>query len=132
MLRASGRWRSAWSSGDDFVASVVGQIYNAEIRIFAAFCSEGMSLRGHLEEIVRPWLSANAHRLTLLGGYENFKDVDIKGETHRAAQEILGDQWTSISKPWEIRRDAMRDLLGKAALYFQTITAAFSNRYHST
>jgi len=52
-----------------------------------------------------------------LGGYENFTDVEIRAETHRTAQEILSGEWASISKPWELRRDAMLDILSKATPY---------------
>jgi hypothetical protein len=107
------------SSGDGVVvASVIGQMYNGEIRIFAAFLSDGMSLRRHLLEYTKPWLSTNAHfspRLQMMGAYEDTTDVETKSETHRAAQEILGGEWASISKPWEVRRDSMLDILTRAA-----------------
>jgi hypothetical protein len=104
-----------FSHGDGIVASAVGQMYNNEVRIFAAFCSEEMSLRRHLLECTKPWLSASASRLRLMGAYEDFADLQLKSETLRAAQEILGGEWASISKAWEIRRDAMLDTLTKAA-----------------
>ena len=113
------------SYGDNVVASIIGQTYNSEIRIFAAFVSEGMSLKGHLEEYARSWLAANAHRLSLLGAYEDFPNVELKSETFQAAREILGGEWMSVSKPWEVRRDAMLDILTKAMpFYFQTVDAA--------
>ena len=114
---AAGNWPLfvGLSYGDSVVATVVGQMYNSEIRIFAAFVTEGMSLRRHLDEHTKPWLSADVRRLRLLGAYEDTADVQIKSETHRAAQEILSGEWASISKSWEIRRDAMLDILTKAA-----------------
>jgi hypothetical protein len=36
------------SSGDRIVATVLGQPYNAELRVLAAFVSEGSSVQGHL------------------------------------------------------------------------------------
>jgi hypothetical protein len=50
-----------------------------------------------------------------MGAYEKGADLEINSEAYRAAQETLGDEWASISKPWEIRRDAMLDTLTKAA-----------------
>ena len=42
------------SYADSVVATVVGQMYNSEIRIFAAFVTEGMSLRRHLDDYTNP------------------------------------------------------------------------------
>ena len=92
---------------DGVAASVIAQIYNNEIRIFGAFCTDGMSLKRHLEECTRSWLSSHAIHLPLLGGYEDFTDVEIRAETYRAAHEVLSGNWASISKPWQVRRDAM-------------------------
>ena len=44
----------------------------------------------------------------------NNSDLEIKSETHLATREILGGEWRLISKPWEIRRDRMLDILIKA------------------
>jgi len=105
------------SHGEGIVATVIGQTYNSEIRIFAAFVSEAISLRRHLLEYIQPWLSANAHRLSLLGAYEDFPNVQLKSETFQAAREILAGEWASISKSWEIRRAAMLDILTKAQTF---------------
>src|SRR5262249_7863463 len=118
------------SYSDGIAASVIGQIYNREIRILAAFCTEGMSLRQHLVEFTKPWLSANAHRLRIIGGYEDIADVEIRSGIFQAAQEILGGEWASISKRWESRRDNMLDFLVRAipftfkpALQFDPVNA---------
>ena len=103
------------SYGDDIVATVIGQPYNGEIRIFAAFLSEGMSLRRHLEESIKPLANGQCAPFAPVWRLRGLTDLQIKSQTHRTAQEILSGEWASISKPWEIRRDAMRDILGKAA-----------------
>lgn len=102
------------SSDDNFAASVVGQSYNLEVRIFAAFLTEGMSLRHHFSEYTRPWLSANCPRLELMGGYEDDPRIEIRAKTHEAAVKILGGSWVSIWHKWENRLDQMRDMLVKA------------------
>ena len=102
----------------DCPATVVGQVdRSGQIRILAAFVSEGMSLRRHLEECVKPWLSANTYRLALLGGLEE-ADPRVGSDMRRTIDEILGaGEWAVIQKPWESRRDAMLDVLGKAMPY---------------
>ena len=89
-------------------------MYNSEIRIFAAFVSEGMSLRRHLEEHTQALAICQCAPFAPVGRLRG-QDLQIKSETHRTAQEILSGEWASISKPWEIRRDAMLDILVKAA-----------------
>ena len=102
----------------DCPATVLGQVdRGGQIRILAAFVSEGMSLRRHLEESVKPWLSANVRGATLLGGYEE-TDPRLSSDMRKTINEILGaGEWTMIRKPWESRRDAMLDVLGKATAY---------------
>ena len=75
-----------------------------------------------LEEFIKPWLSANIYRPTLLGGIED-TDPQVSSYMRRTIDETLGaGQWTTIKKPWESRRDAMLDVLGKALPYtFQPI-----------
>ena len=103
---------------------LIGQMYNNEIRIFAAFLTEAMSLKRHIEECVKPWLSTNlsslpktpnAPKLRLLGAYED--DPQGKSDTHRTVREALPAEWCSISKPWESRRDAMLEVLVKAQAF---------------
>jgi hypothetical protein len=91
-------------------------MYLSETRIFAAFLSEGQSLRRHLLEHVKPWLAANTQTQAprLMGAYED-GDVEIKAETHRTAMEVIGGEWALITRPWQSRRDAMLDTLTKAA-----------------
>ena len=103
----------------DCPATVIGQLdRQGEIRILAAFVSEGMSCRRHLEESVKPWLSANVFRATLLGGLEE-AEPEVTSAMRRSIDETLGTagEWTTINKPWEIRRDAMLDVLSKAMPY---------------
>jgi hypothetical protein len=65
-----------------------------EIQVLAAFASEGMGLRRHVETVVKPWLTANArwalhnHRL-LLGAYE---DVEQQNEFDllQIIEDLLG------------------------------------------
>jgi hypothetical protein len=102
------------SHDEGIAASVIGQQYNNEIRIFAAFVTEGMSLRHHLLEHTRNWLANNAHRLELMGSYEKDKDPQQDSEIYRTALDVLGGQWVSITKPWDVRRDSLLDTLTKA------------------
>ena len=102
----------------DCPASILGTIdRSGEIRILAAFVGEGMSLRRHLEESVKPWLSANVRGATLLGGYEE-ADPRLSSDMRKTINEILGaGQWSMIRKPWESRRDSLLDILSKAVPY---------------
>jgi hypothetical protein len=102
------------SSGDGIIASVIGQPYNSELRILAAFTSEGTSTQGHCLQYTRPWLTANAGSLRLLGAYEDMTDTKIASELRVAAVKTLGGEWVSISSPWENRRDIMLNVLTKA------------------
>jgi len=122
---ATGNWPLfiGLSFADGIVATVIGQTYNNEIRIFAAFVSEGQSPRRHLVEYVEPWLSANAPRsprLPILGAYayEDTADLkEIQSGVLLTVRELLGGSWMSISKSWELRRDAMLDSLTKAQAF---------------
>ena len=77
----------------------------------------GSAILAALEESVKPWLSANVRGATLLGGYEE-ADPRLSSDMRRTINEILGaGEWTVIKKPWESRRDAMLDVLGKATAY---------------
>ena len=75
-------------------ATVIAQSDRGSIRILAAFASEGMGLRRHVETVVKPWLTANArwalnnHRL-LLGAYE---DVEQQNEFDllQIVEDLLG------------------------------------------
>jgi hypothetical protein len=85
---------------------------------------EAISLRRHIEECIKPWLSTNlsslpktpnAPKLRLLGAYED--DPQSKSDTHQTVRETLPAEWCSISKPWESRRDAMLEVLLKAQAF---------------
>jgi hypothetical protein len=123
---APGNWPLviAVSYDEGIAASIIGQQYNSEIRIFAAFVTEAMSLKRHLEECVKVWLSTNlsnlpktpnAPKLRLLGAYGD--DPQGKLDTHRTVRETLTAEWCSITKPWENRRDAMLEVLVKAQAF---------------
>jgi Phage Terminase len=107
----------ALSYGDGIAASVIAQTYNDEVRVFAAFCTEGISLRRHLEQFTKSWLITHAHRLQLFGGYEDITDAQLKSEIFLTASEVLQGQWALITKSWEIRRDDMLNALVKAVPY---------------
>jgi hypothetical protein len=99
-------------------ATVIAQSDRGSIRILAAFASEGMGLRRHVETVVKPWLTANArwalnnHRL-LLGAYE---DVEQQNEFDllQIVEDLLGGCWEKPLSKWEGRRDGVLDLIGKA------------------
>lgn len=96
------------------VGSVIAQVCSNEIRVLLAAVSENTSLRRHLEEFTRPWLSANARHIKLNGAFEHNENLEIQSETRRTAQEFLGGQWVSISTAWELRRDRMLNVLVEA------------------
>jgi hypothetical protein len=99
-------------------ATVIAQSDRGSIRVLAAFASEGMGLRRHVETIVKPWLAVNArwalnnHRL-LLGAYE---DVEQQNEFDllQIVEDLLGGYWEKPLSKWEGRRDGVLDLIGKA------------------
>jgi len=105
------------SYGDGFASSVIAQGYNDEVRVFASFCTEGVSLRRHLEQFTKSWLIANVHQLQLFGGYEKEVDEQLKHEVSLTCHEVLQGQWASITKLWETRSDSMRDALTKAVTF---------------
>ena len=84
-----------------------------------------MSLKRHLTEVVRPWLSANCHwalsdRRLLLGTPEDIADQQAQGSFIQVLESVLGGMWDPPAHPWEIRREAMLDMLGKAKPYAMT------------
>jgi hypothetical protein len=101
------------SHGDGVAASVIAQAYNNEIRVFFGAVGEQTTLRTHLSE-TKSWLATNVRRLRVLGAYEDTADNEIKWETGRIAQEILGGEWRLVSKPWELRRDSLLHTLTQA------------------
>jgi hypothetical protein len=114
------------SADETFAASVIAQTYMSEVRVFAAWCSEGISLRHHLQEFPKAWLSANSPRLQLFGGYENDPNPEIRGKLHDAATEVLNGQWCSVWDKYDSRLDKMRDALQKAVPFKFTPAVTFS------
>src|SRR4030095_14750586 len=57
----------------------------------------------------------NAPKLRLLGAYED--DPQGKSDTHRTLREAVPAEWSSITKPWESRRDAMLEVLVKCQAF---------------
>jgi hypothetical protein len=88
------------------------------IRVLAAFASEDMSLRRHIGAKVKPWLLANTRALQdrrlLMRTYEDAADRQVQYDMHQTLEDILGGEWEPAVSPWESRRDAMLDVLGKA------------------
>jgi hypothetical protein len=79
-------------------ATVIAQQSNhGSIRVLAAFASEGMSLRRHIETIVKTWISANArwalnnHRL-VLGAYEDLEQQN-EWDLLQIVEDLLGGFW---------------------------------------
>ena len=107
-------------------ATVIMQAEQGALYVLAAFASEQMSLRRHLETVVKPWLTANArwvftNRSLLLGAYDN-ADQQAQWELAQIIDSTLGGMWDPPAHPWEIRRETMLDVLGKAQPF--TMTAA--------
>ncbi len=99
-------------------ATVIAQNDRGAINVLAAFASEQMSLRRHLETVVKPWLAANCpwvfqDRQLFVGVYQDI-DLRANGGVGNILQSTLGGTWNLSMQPWEIRRDAMLDLFGKA------------------
>lgn len=89
--------------------------------MLAAFASEQMSLRRHVDTIVKPWLAANCgwifqDRRLLLGVVEEM-ETDADCDFAQALQNSLGGSWDPASHPWESRRDSMLDVFGKVQGY---------------
>jgi hypothetical protein len=106
----------------DVPCSVIAQqSIDGSIRVLAAFASEGMGLRRHIETVVKPWFVTNARfalndsRL-LLGSFE-----EVQGQTQwdlvKILENALGGIWdTPLVSDWPARRDAVLDLINKATL----------------
>ena len=83
------------------------------MRILASFASEGMSLRRHVETVVKPWLNANARQCTILGAFEKI-DGHTEWDLIQIIEDAIGGSWQTADSEWEARRDAVLDLIGKA------------------
>jgi hypothetical protein len=78
-------------------ATVIAQSDHGAITVLAAFANEQMSLRRHVETIVKPWLSANCHwalndRRLLLGIVEEI-DTEAQCNFVETLNGILGGSW---------------------------------------
>jgi hypothetical protein len=104
----------------DVPATVVAQqTPDGSLRVLAAFASEGMGLRRHIETVVKPWLVTNArfalqdNRL-LLGTFEDDLDEQTKWDLLGIVEAALGGFWEKSESKWESRRDAVLELIGRA------------------
>jgi hypothetical protein len=101
----------------DVPATVIAQQSgDGSIHVLAAFASEGMGLRRHIETVVKPWFVAHA-RFALHGQiFGTFEKIDGRTEWEmiQTVEDILGGSWETASAEWEIRRDAVLGLIGKA------------------
>jgi hypothetical protein len=104
----------------DMPATVIAQQSTAGgLRVLAAFASEGMGLRRHIETVVKPWLVTNArfalqdNRL-LLGTFEDDLDEQTKWDLLGIVEAALGGFWEKSESKWESRRDAVLELIGRA------------------
>jgi hypothetical protein len=103
----------------DVPATIVAQqSYDGALRVLAAFASEGMGLRRHVETVVKPWLVTNCrHALTnqrlLLGTYEDVEE-QTEWDLLEVIEDALGGFWEKSASKYEARRDAVLELIGKA------------------
>jgi hypothetical protein len=101
----------------DVPATVIAQENRGAICVLAAFASEGASLRKHVETVVKPWLLANArwafHNRRIIGICD--ADPRTQYELLEIINEPLGGDWDPATTTWEVRRESILDLLGKAA-----------------
>ncbi|HEY2922941.1 MAG TPA: hypothetical protein VGK77_28515, partial [Candidatus Binatia bacterium] len=98
---------------------IAQQSTDGALRVLAAFASEGMGLRRHVETVVKPWFVTNArfalqdNRL-LLGVVEDDLDEQTKWDLLEIVEDALGGFWEKSESKWEARRDAVLELIGKA------------------
>jgi len=104
--------------GQTFVgipATVIAQeTSDGSMRVLASFASEGMSLRRHVETVVKPWLNANARQCTILGTFEKI-DGHTEWDLIQIIEDAIGGSWQTSEDEWEARRDAVLDLIARAA-----------------
>ena len=105
---------------------MVGQaLDNGQVNVLASLVSEGLSLKAHLEQHVRPWFSTNiteasraaTRRSPLLAALEDTDDSGLKSSAYGTLQECFGfefGQLTTIKRPWEERRNVVMDILNRA------------------
>jgi hypothetical protein len=98
---------------------IAQQSTDGALHVLAAFASEGMGLRRHVETVVKPWFVTNArfalqdNRL-LLGVAEDDLDEQTKWDLLEIVEDALGGFWEKSESKWEARRDAVLELIGKA------------------
>jgi len=98
---------------------VIAQCDRGAVQVLAAFVSEGMGLRRHVETVVKPWLLANARwalydsRL-LLGTYEDITDAQSENDFTQTLDDTLGGCWEKTASRWESRRDSVLELIGES------------------
>ena len=84
------------------------------MRVLASFASEGMSLRRYAETIVKPWINANARQCHIWGTFEKI-DGQTEWDLIQIVEDAIGGSWQTTEAGWDARRDAVLDLIGKAA-----------------
>jgi len=105
-------------------ATVIAQSDHGAITVLASFASPQMSLRRHLETVVKPWLVANSrwvlsdHRL-ISGAIEDM-DPQVQCDFIEILDNVIGGTRDPPMNPWESRREAMLDLFGKAKPFAMT------------
>ncbi len=102
----------------DVPTTLIAQQAHGSIRVLAAFVSEGMGLRRHVETMVKPWLADNArwamrNHPMLLGAFEEV-DQQTEWDLLEILEDAIGGIWEKSPSKWESRRDAVLDLIGKA------------------
>jgi hypothetical protein len=99
-------------------ATVVLQAQRSVVCVLAVFASEQMSLRRHIETIVKPWLIRHApwalRGRQVFGTYPSDGDQQQQWNSQQMMEEALGGDWSPAYNPWESRKDSILDLLGKA------------------
>lgn len=99
-------------------ATIIAQAQSGVVCVLAVFASEQMSLRRHLETIVKPWLIRHTpwafRGRQLFGSYPGEGDQQQQWTSQQMLEEVLGGDWSPAQKPWESRKDSILDLLAKA------------------
>jgi hypothetical protein len=98
----------------DVPATVIAQqASDGSMRVLASFVSEGMSLRRHVETVVKPWISANARQRQIWGTFEKI-DGRTEWDLIQIVEDAIGGSWQTAEGEWDARRDGVLDLIGKA------------------
>jgi hypothetical protein len=99
--------------------TVIAQAQSGVVCVLAVFTSEQMSLRRHIETIVKPWLVRHTswalRGRQLFGSYPGEGDGQQQWPSQLILEEmLLGGDWSPAQKPWESRKDSILDVLAKA------------------